>query len=417
MASMPTGAAGTGRTRRVGVLIVLLVSGLLAVLAVGATALRGGNDPAPGLRGTAATVVATQSQCSAYTDTPANKTNGVSDERCLANAAYTVLRDAPDPATLLPEIDAFVRIHGGYLGSMCHLVMHRVGRMYAADHGVTLSNLLDYLPRSNSPNCSAGFAHGMISTLGPAVAAAGPKAAAICRRGETREQEYTCVHGLGHAFMRNYSESIPYALRGCDTLGDRFAPDCGMGVFHDYWLSLSGLDDTQMPADVELSPRKLCAGQAARYVRVCWYPSFLIRPPATPIGDPADVDRLCSGLQGIQRFGCVTAGSVVNSGSPTADLATCHYFHGADVAACVRAVGAETLASRPVAAQVGLVNRCAGFEGAGERAACFSWLARALTVATDGRFATQGCTQVVPAGRPACNAGARAWREPLETFT
>jgi len=81
------------------------------------------------------------------------------------------------------------------------------------------------------------------------------------------------------------------------------------------------------------------------------------------------------------------------------------------------AVHAETLASGPVAAQVALVDRCATFAGAGERAACFSWLARALTVATDGRFAGVGCAQVVPAGRKACRAGARAWREPLETFT
>ena len=185
---------------------------------------------------------------------------------------------------------------------MCHLVMHRVGRLDAADHDVTLTTLLDYLPRSNNPNCSAGFAHGLISTLGPAVAAAGPQAAAVCRRGETREQEYTCVHGLGHAFMRNYSESIPDALRGCDSLGPRFAPDCGMGVFHDYWLSLSGLDETERPKDVELSPRALCAKQPQRFVRVCWYPAFLIRPPVSPIGDPADVDRLCSGLRGDSAF-------------------------------------------------------------------------------------------------------------------
>lgn len=414
---MPTGTVGTGRTRRIVALVAVITGGLLTVLVVGAIAVRGGTDAPPGVFGTAAAVVATQSQCEAYTETPANRTNGVSDETCLARAAYTVMRSARDPATLLPEIDAFVGIHGGFLASMCHLVMHRVGRLYAADHDVTLTTLLDYLPRSNNPNCSAGFAHGLISTLGPAVAAAGPQAAAVCRRGETREQEYTCVHGLGHAFMRNYSESIPDALRGCDSLGPRFAPDCGMGVFHDYWLSLSGLDETERPKDVELSPRALCAKQPQRFVRVCWYPAFLIRPPVSPIGDPADVDRLCSGLEGIQRFGCVTAGSVVNSGAPSADLGTCHYFHGTDVAACVRAVGAETLAARPVAAQVGLVNRCSAFQQADERAACFSWLARVLTVATDGRFATEGCARVVQAGRPACRRGARAWRQALETFT
>jgi hypothetical protein len=398
--------------------VALFAGGLLAVLAVTATAMRGGNsDGLPAQAGMAARVVATQLQCEAYTETPANRTNGVSDETCLARAAYTVMRDADDPATLLPKIDIYVRSRSGLLASMCHLVMHRVGRLYANDHDVTLTNLLDFLPRSNSPNCSAGFAHGMISTLGPAVAAAGPQAAAICRGGVTREQEYTCIHGLGHAFMRNYSESIRDALRGCDSLGRRFAPDCGMGVFHDYWLSLSGLDETERPEDIERSPRTLCAAQPTRFVRVCWYPAFLIRPPSPPIGDPADVDRLCSGLRGIQRFGCVTAGSVVNSGLPAGDLATCHYFHGADAAACVRAVGAETLANKPVAAQVRLVDACSGFDRMGERTACFAWLARVLTVATDGHFAIQGCARVVPTGRQACRTGARAWRQPLETFT
>lgn len=408
-------------TRRTGVLIALVAGGLLTIVgsAVLATA-QGGTttEPTPTPKGLAAKVVASQAQCEAYTETPLNKTNGVSDERCLAQAAYSVMGTANDPATLLPKIDAIVRSKGGLLGSTCHLVMHLVGRRYGEDHGVTLDSLQQFLPRSNDPGCSAGFAHGLISTLGDAVATAAPEAAAICQQSPTREQRYTCIHGLGHAFMRTYLESISHALRGCDSLGARLAPDCGMGVFHDYWLSVSGVDETQRPANVELSPRKLCARQPLRFVRVCWYPAYLVRPPAVPIVDEAGADRQCNGLTGVQRFGCITAASVATSGDDArTDLASCRYFHGADVAACVRSVGAETLAKKPVSKQVAFVDGCTQFRTEGERSACFSWLARALTVATDGRFAREGCTRVAPEGRAACRNGARRWNEPLETFT
>ena len=409
---------GGGRTKRVVILVAFLLAALLAAGVVAAAALRGGSSEAAPTPGLAAKVVATQDQCDAYLDTPANRTNGVSDETCLARAAYTVIRDVKDPATLLPQVDDVAAQQGGFLDSMCHLVMHRVGRMYAEDHGVTLTNLLDFLPRSNNPNCSAGFAHGMISTLGAAVAAAGPKAAQICARAQTREEEYTCVHGLGHAFMRNYSEQIPYALKGCDSLGARYAPDCGMGVFHDYWLSASGLDETARPSSVDLSPRSLCGKQPDRFVRVCWYPAYLIRPPSSPLGGPADAAHVCAGLEGIQRFGCITAATVAASApDPHEQLASCSYFHGSDVAACVRSVGAETFAKKPLRAQVGLVDACTRFRAASERDGCVAWLAKSLTVATDGRFARRGCTAVSAALRDACRAGAKAWRQPLETFT
>jgi hypothetical protein len=404
--------------RRVGILVAALVVSLLGIGAVAAAALRGGTNEAAPPSNLASAIVATQSQCDAYLDTPANKTNGVSDETCLARAAYTLIRNVKDPATLLPKVDDVAAKQGGFLDSMCHLVMHRVGRMYAEDHGVTLTNLLDYLPRSNNPNCSAGFAHGMISSLGAAVVAAGPKAAQICARAQTREEEYTCVHGLGHAFMRNYSEQIPYALKGCDSLGARYSPDCGMGVFHDYWLSVSGLDETTRPSNIDLSPRSLCGKQPARFVRVCWYPSFLVRPPAIQLGGPADVARACAGLEGIQRFGCITAATVAaGAPDPHEQLASCSYFHGSDVAACVRSVGAETLAKKPVAAQARLVSACSRFKVAAERDACASWLSKSLTVATDGRFGKDGCPRVPQAERPACRTGAKAWRQPLETFT
>jgi hypothetical protein len=191
-----------------------------------------------------------------------------------------------------------------------------------------------------------------------------------------------------------------------------------MGVFHDYWLSVSGLDETARPSTIDLSPRSLCAKQPERFVRVCWYPAFLVRPPATPLGGPADAARACTGLSGIQRFGCITAATVAAS-APDAheQLASCSYFHGSDVAACVRSVGAETLAKKPLRAQVGLVDACKRFGAATERDACAAWLAKSLTVATDGRFAEEGCSRVLWAERPACRAGARAWRQALETFT
>ncbi len=368
-------------------------------------------------RDLASSLAAVDAACQTYEATPINRTNGTADERCLARELYRVIAPLDDTASLLPRVDRIVGRSNGLLAGMCHVVMHEVGRRYGADRKLTLATLQDYLPRSNDPGCSGGFAHGLITSLGKD-AAVGPQAAATCERLATRYREYTCVHGLGHAYMRLYNESLLIALRSCEKLGARLAPDCGQGAFHDYWFSLSGVDQTHRPTNAVTSPRVLCGAQRPRFVRACWYRVYLERDPGRPLADAADLNALCSGLAGLQRSGCVTAGSVVMGGSdPYLHLARCRPFSGSDVQACVRGVGAETLALRPLGAQVRLVDGCRAFGRSAERDACASWLSTALSVASDGRFAQGGCAAVEPFARAACRAGVARTDQPLETFS
>src|SRR5215213_960624 len=62
-------------------------------------------------------------------------------------------------------------------------------------------------------------------------------------RARTRYQRYSCVHGFGHAFSRIYNAGLEPALHLCHALGERAAPDCAQGAYHDYWFAIEGLDD------------------------------------------------------------------------------------------------------------------------------------------------------------------------------
>jgi hypothetical protein len=79
----------------------------------------------------------------------------------------------------------------------------------ALDESVTLATLMDYLPRSNDPGCTAGFAHGLVTGVAPDIDPRRPRQAAIvCDQAGTRFQRYSCTHGFGHAFMRIYDEPL-----------------------------------------------------------------------------------------------------------------------------------------------------------------------------------------------------------------
>src|SRR5256884_1428146 len=215
--------------------------------------------------------------CESFTHRPARY------RTCLSDQALWLVVHTHDPARELPRIDRYAHSVGGFLDNNCHILMHPVGRRYARLVHLTLARLRDYLPRTNDPGCSAGFGHGLIMELGPQIVRMGPQgAAAACRKAATRYQRYSCVHGLGHAYMRLYSELLPPALAACRSLGPVDAPDCGQGAFHDYWIALSGLDATRHPA-MAVSPRQLCGRQPALFVRACWFRAFLERPPRRPI--------------------------------------------------------------------------------------------------------------------------------------
>jgi len=334
---------------------------------------------------------------------------------CYQRRLLAVVSALGSPSTELPKVDAAVEHAGGFLRDNCHILMHWVGRNYAVEHHVRLGTLQSYLPRTNDPGCSAGFAHGMISALGSSISRLDPRSvAATCARSPTRYQAYSCVHGLGHAYMRAYNEDLPLALRMCGRLPQVDVVDCAQGAYHDYWFATTGADNLFPRAG--LSPRALCGRQPARFVRACWYRAFLESPPNRALNAPKDLAAVCAGLHGLQRQGCITGASVTfDSGDPDRQVAGCATLAAADRVSCTRGVATQDLTAKPLAAKVRLVALCDRFGG--ERGGCIAWLAKALNVDTNGAFLHEGCPAVPVPDRTACRVGARSWLGPLETFS
>jgi hypothetical protein len=318
----------------------------------------------------------------------------------------------------LPRIDAYVAKAGGYLQAHCHVLMHAVGRRYGRSVHLTIGHLLDYLPRTNNANCSAGFGHGLLMYLAPQIGSLSPdEAAKACDDAATRYQRYSCVHGFGHAYMRLYDEQLPYALHACRLLGDDNAADCAAGAFHDYWIAVAGLDATQRPKNLITSPRVLCAKDAEGFVRGCWYRALLEHPPARAIKTPADVLAVCRGLTGLQHGSCVTAAVLVSVDNPFTEMDLCVGLRSNDAADCVRGVRVPDLADSPASERLRLIRRCANVYAPAQNA-CYRWLGTALNVVTNGKWKDDGCSELMfDATRDACKDGADDYEGPLETFS
>jgi hypothetical protein len=338
---------------------------------------------------------------------------------CWTSGFQALVEGEDDPRPTVAAIERTVRREGGFVLSSCHGVMHTVGRTYALDRGATLADLQDYLPRSNDPGCSAGFAHGLVTGVAPAIDPRRPReAATVCADAGTRYRRYSCVHGLGHAFMRIHGDRLTPALDLCRALGPRAAPDCAQGAYHDYWFAVVGADDATLPAAAVTEPRELCGDQPAAFVRPCWYRAFVDnRPEGIVVDSPEQLDVLCDGLGGLQREACITAASVIGPADPEAQLAICAQLPAAgDAASCVRGVKVQNLLGAPNDAYVRLIGSCELFSGE-SRSACYRWLGKTITVVTDGAFARTGCPQLVLRARRDCAAGARSSKDALVTFS
>ena len=334
--------------------------------------------------------------------------------RCYVRLLREDIDASGNPAKELPRIDRRVFAVGGPVEASCHVLMHQVGREFGREHRVTLASLQRYVPRSNNPNCSAGFGMGLVMYLGPEILRSGGKAAVrACAQLPTRYRSYTCVHGLGHALLRAYHGDIGQAVRACRALQRAYAPDCAQGVFHDYWISLRGADGTTKPRGA-LSPRVLCDGRLT-YVRPCWYRYFLEQPVSLPVRNAADLRRSCRGLHSIERFGCISAAALTISSNPFDQIRVCAHLRGEDAAACVRGVPDQALAGKP-AGQLRLIRECGRIERAARRG-CYEWLGRTLAVVTNGAFRERGCTKLGPVARGACAAGALNMNDALVTFS
>jgi hypothetical protein len=333
---------------------------------------------------------------------------------CYVRLLKNDIEASRDPSRELPRIDRRVRALGGTVEASCHVLMHEVGREFARDRRLTLSDLQRYVPRSNDPNCSAGFGMGMVMYLGPQIIrSGGQEAATTCARLPTRYREYTCVHGLGHALLRAYHGDLGRAVRACRALRSNFAPDCAQGVFHDYWISLRGADGTTQPRG-KLSPRTLCDGRLT-YVRPCWYRYFLEEPLGLPVRNAADLRRSCRGLTGIERFGCISGAALTISSDPFEQMRVCMRLAAVDAEACVRGVADQALVGRS-AQQLRLIRDCAQIPTIA-RSDCYQWLGRTLAVVTNGAFRVRGCTKLHPAAQRACVKGAKKMSDALVTFS
>ena len=281
---------------------------------------------------------------------------------CYTREYLALVRGRDDPRPAVAAIADSAWKEGPSLVADCHGIMHTVGRRYAAEAGVELGTLMEYLPQSNDPGCTAGFAHGMVTAIAPDIdpTRAG-EAARVCGSAKTRYQNYSCIHGFGHAFMRIYGERLEPALHLCRALGVRAAADCAQGAYHDYWFAVAGADEATPSGAVIRDPRELCASAPEAFVRPCWYRAWIEnRPTAFAIEAPEDLDGLCSGLRGLQRAACITAASVIGPPDPAAQIDLCAGLPAvSDAAACVRGVKVQNLGKAPAAKLVALVDRCA----------------------------------------------------------
>jgi hypothetical protein len=339
---------------------------------------------------------------------------------CFARRFQAVLDGKDDPRPGVKAISDLAWSEGGWLLTNCHVVMHTVGRTYARDEGVTLATLMDHLPLSNDPGCSAGFAHGMVTGVAPDIDTSRPaEAAGVCAKAGTRWQRYSCVHGFGHAFMRLYADQLEPALELCTALGEDTAPDCAQGAYHDYWFAGGAPPPATLRERPITDPRRLCGSQPEQFVRPCWYRAFLeTRPDGFQVEAPEDLDDLCEDLDGLQRAGCITGAAVIGPSDPAAQLRICAALEAsADAAACVRGTKVQNLLDAPPDAYLRLIEGCDDFS-AEARPACYTWLGKAITVVTDGRFLRTGCPVLPTAdARRRCAEGARTIDEALVTFS
>ena len=339
---------------------------------------------------------------------------------CYTREYLAAVRATDDPRPVVQAIAANAWKEGPSLVADCHGIMHTVGRTYASEAGVDLATLMDHLPQSNDPGCTAGFAHGMVTAIAPDIDPERPgEAARVCGSARTRYQNYSCIHGFGHAFMRVYGDQLRPALGLCRALGRASAADCAQGAYHDYWFAVAGADDATLPAEAITDPRRLCNAQPRSFVRPCWYRAFVDnRPEGFELATPEDLDGLCAELGGIQRAGCITAAAVIGPADPSAQMRMCAGLpEPPDAANCARGIKVQNLPDATTAEYVGLVGRCELFD-LPARPACYSWLGKALTVVTDGEFAKMGCPELrSSSARRQCLKGAGHADEALVTFS
>jgi hypothetical protein len=148
----------------------------------------------------------------------------------------------------------------------------------------------------------------------------------------------------------------------------------------------------------------------------CWYRYWIEQAPGPVIEHASDLLRLCRGLAGAQREGCIAGAAKDIYDSPVGQMGYCQRLDAADALSCIRGVGNQAYAGEP-GRELALVRDCRRL-AAGAVAGCAAWFGQTFNVVEDGRFLRRGCPQL-PAGvlRSGCEVGARRWLGPLVTFS
>jgi hypothetical protein len=147
--------------------------------------------------------------------------------QAFANVAY---RDGPKKALALLAKDdvAMPRVHAD-----CHQIAHAIGHGGLAHYKGNAATALS----QGAMTCNSGYYHGVIERAFAGV----PRqrvihiARHLCTgHAVTREEFllYQCVHGLGHGLMIYSGLDLPWSLKVCDRLQNRFdRVSCTGGVF------------------------------------------------------------------------------------------------------------------------------------------------------------------------------------------
>lgn len=228
-------------------------------------------------------------------------------DRCLSTAVTDEIKKNSGKKSItaiLESADAEASASGSETAAVCHIAMHKTGREFALREKVTLANLEQYVPKSNSPDCPAGFTHGILSII-TADVTDNKKMLAICSRQKTQAQQFACNHGIGHSFRRTFfrDETLGEVLNGCRTLGEAAQGDCAAGAYHDYMLAVKGYDDTYKPKNAT-KISKFCLSQPADFQKQCWFRLFIILGAPVDVTTPQDMLYVCGSLKGKQRSGC-----------------------------------------------------------------------------------------------------------------
>jgi len=208
--------------------------------------------------------------------------------------------------------------------------------------------------------------------------------------------------------MRGYHESLFLAVRACRKLGAAAAPDCAQGAFHDYWIALRGADESTVPMHAVQSPRRLCGEPDYRaYAVQCWYRYWIEQVPGPSVDSAAAVLKLCRGLTGGGRVGCIAGAEKAALDTPVGQARMCERMTAADGLACLRGVANQAYAGQPRRERA-FLSVCRRMKAP---AGCAAWLGQTFNVLENGRFRC-------PAGalHAACVIGTHRWRQPLVTF-